>query len=78
MGHGVEHSNDLTDGGVTRRDRYLFTINVCDHIDRIHIVETEGVRSIEDIDGSDVGVPILVGVDLLERAVVGVPWISLE
>ena len=41
--HGVEDSNDLTDGVVTRRDGYLFTIGVGDHIGGIHIVEHEGV-----------------------------------
>ena len=30
--HGVEHSNDLTDSVVARRDRYFFTIVVYDHI----------------------------------------------
>ena len=32
VGNGVEHSNDLTDGVVTRRDCYPFTIGVGHHI----------------------------------------------
>ena len=39
VGDGVEHSNDLTDGVVARREGYLFTIGVRDLIGRIHIVE---------------------------------------
>ena len=31
VGHGVEHSNDLTDRIVARRDGYLFSIGVGDH-----------------------------------------------
>ena len=41
--HGVEHSNDLTNGVVTRRDGYFFIIGVGDHIGGIHIVEHEGI-----------------------------------
>ena len=67
--HDVEHSNDLTDRVVTRRDGYLFTIGVGDHIGRIHIVEHDWVWSEEDIHGSDVGIPILVGVDPGERTI---------
>ena len=67
--HGVEHSNDLTNSVVTRKDGYLFTIGVRDHIGRIHIVEHNLIRSEEDIHGSDVGIPILVGVDPGERAI---------
>ena len=55
MCHGVEHSNDLTDSVVTRRDGYLFTIGVGDHIGRIHIVEHcfALIRSEENSDRSD-------------------------
>ena len=67
--HGVEHRNDLTDGVVTRRDDFLITSGVGDHIGRIHIVEHEGGFPEEDIHGSDVGIPILVGVDPGERAI---------
>ena len=67
--HGVEHSNDLTDGVVTRRDGYRFTIGACDHIGRIHIVEHDWVWPKQGIHGSDVGIPILVGVDPGERAI---------
>ena len=67
--HDVEHSNDLTDGVVTRRDGYFFTIGVGDHIGGIHIVEHEGVWPEEDIHGSDVRIPIFVGVDPGERAI---------
>ena len=45
VNYGVEHSNDLTNGVVARRDGYLFTIGVGDHIGRIHIIEHEGVGS---------------------------------
>ena len=69
MGHDVEHSNDLTDSVVARRDGYLFTIGVRDHIGGIHIVEHDGVWPEEDIHGSDVGIPIVVGVDPGERAI---------
>ena len=69
VGDDVEHSNDLTDGVVTRRDGYLFIIGVGDHIGRIHIVEHEGVWPEEDIHGSDIGIPILVGVDPGERTI---------
>ena len=69
VGDGVEHSNDLTDRIVARRDRYLFTIGIRDHIGGIHIVEHDWVWPEEDIHGSDVGVPILVGVYLEKRAV---------
>ena len=69
IGHGVEHSNDLTDRVVTRRDGYLFIISVRDHIGRIHIVEHDWVWPKEDIHGSDVGIPILVGVDPGEGAI---------
>ena len=57
VGHDVEHSNDLTDRVVTRRDGYLFTIGI-----RGHTVEyeREGVKS--EHDGSDAGDPILVEV----------------
>ena len=71
MGHDVEHSNDLTDGVVTRRDGYLFILGVGDHIGRIHIVEHEGVWPEEDIHGSDVGIPILVAVYPFKQAVCG-------
>ena len=71
MNYGVEHSNDLTDGVVTRRDGYLFTIGVRDHIGGIHIVEHERVWSQQNIDGSDVEIPIVVGVDPFDRAVGG-------
>ena len=43
VGHGVEDSNDLTDGVVTKRDGYFFTIGVRDNIGRIHIVKHKGV-----------------------------------
>ena len=69
--HDVEHRNDLTDGVVTRRDGYLFTICVGHHIGGIHIVEHYGVWLEEDIHGSDVGIPIVVGVDPFDRAVGG-------
>ena len=62
--HGVEHSNDLTDGVVTRRDGYLFTIGVRDHI-----VEVDWVWPEKDIHGSDVRIPMLVGVDPEECAI---------
>ena len=71
MSRGVEDSNDLTEGVITRRDRYLFTIGVRGHIGGIHIVEHDWVWSEEDIHGSDVGIPILVGVDPGERAIGG-------
>ena len=61
-----EDSNDLTDGVAARRDGYLFTIGVRDHF-----VEHEGIWPKEDVDDSDVGVPILVGVDPFECAVGG-------
>ena len=66
MGHGVEHSKDLTDGVAARRDRYLITIGVRDHI-----VEHEGIWPKEDVDDSDVGVPIFFRVDPFECAVGG-------
>ena len=50
VGHNVEQSNDLTDGVVTRRDGYLFTIGVRDHIGHIHIVEHDWICPEEDID----------------------------
>ena len=71
VGHDVEHSNDLTNSVVTRKDGYLFTIGVGDHIGRIHIVEHDWVWPKEDIHGSDVRIPILVGVDPGERAIGG-------
>ena len=71
VSHGVEHRNDLTDGVVTRRDGYLFTIGVRDHIGSIHVVEHDWVWPEEDIHGSDVEVPILVEVDPGERAIGG-------
>ena len=67
--HDVEHSNDLTNSVVTRRGRYLFTIGVRDHTGGIHIVEHEGVRPKNHIHGSDVRIPILLGVDPGERAI---------
>ena len=69
VGHGVEHRNDLTDGVVTRRDGYLFTICVGHHIGGIHIVEHHWQWPKQTIHGSDVGIPILVGVDPRERAI---------
>ena len=71
VGHGVEHSNDLTDGVVTRRDGYFFTIGIRDHIGGIHIVEHVWICPEEDIHGSDVRIPIVVGVDPRERAIGG-------
>ena len=68
VSHGVEHSNDLTDDVVARRDGYLFTIGVGDHIVEHCFTLKE---SEEGIDGSDVGVPIFVEVDPFERAVGG-------
>ena len=64
--HDVEHSNDLIDRVVTKRDRYLFTIGI-----RGHTVEyeREGVKS--EHDGSDTGDPILVEVNPYERAIGG-------
>ena len=78
VGHGVQHSNDLTDGVVTRRDGYLFTIGVRDHIGGIHIVEHDRVWSEENIDGNGVGVPILVRIDPGEHAIPGEPRMSME
>ena len=66
VGHGVEHSNDLTDSVVARRDGYFFTIDVRDHI-----VEHEGIWPKEDVDDSDAGVPIFFRVDPFECAVGG-------
>ena len=45
VNYGVENGNDLTNGVVARRDRYLFTINVRDHFGNNHSVEHEGVGS---------------------------------
>ena len=71
VGHGVEHSNDLTDRVVTRRNGYLFTTGVHDHTGRIHIVEHDLIRSQQNSDGSDVGVTILVLNDPFECDVGG-------
>ena len=70
--HGVEDGNDFTDCVVSRRDCYLLVIGVCDHIGRrIHVVEHDLIGCEQDNDGSDGWVPILVGVNLGERAVTG-------
>lgn len=45
MGHGVENGNDLTDGVVARRDSFLFTVGIRDHI-----VEHDWIGSEADID----------------------------
>ena len=66
MGDGVEHSNDLTDRVVTRRDCYPFTIGVGDHIVE-HCFTLKG--SEEDIPEINVEVPKIVGVDPFDFAV---------
>ena len=45
VGHGVENGNGLTDGVVARRDSYLFTVSIRDHI-----VEHDWIGSEADID----------------------------
>ena len=73
--HGVEHSNDLTDRVVARRDGYFFTFGVGGHIGRIHIVEHDWVWPKQNIHGSNVKVPIVVKIDPFERAI---PWRALD
>ena len=78
--HGVEHSNDLTDGVVTRRDGYLFTIGVGDHIGGIHIVEhcLKLIWFKKYIDGNEkwafeLAILIYCSIPLLYKS-----WISIE
>ena len=72
--HGVEHSNDLTDSVVTRRDGYLFTIDVRDH----NVKHCFSLIEYEQHMMEAIYVFELVGVDPFEHAVVSGPWMSME
>lgn len=59
-------------------DCYLLVIGIRDHIGRIDVVEHDLIKSKQDSDGNEAGVPILVRVDPFERAVTNEPWMSME